>query len=403
MQASGRLRYAVIAVALGLIVGGAARGAAGGPEKQSALPAVPQVAKALTTPPLDFNWADQSGLDAEWYFRRSPDGRHGILTIVGSGSTLLRQGSMPVWFSPLHDIQLTPLLNLLSWGPNGELICTKQGSELFRLPASDVENGLAAAYWREVPGDECLAASVPGTHQLLIWASSRRQLWLLGMSDGRETKVGDLGDGPKVSWMDVSPSGSLVALAFDSPKGTPYGTGNIAVFMLDGLTKVGEATALTRCHWHPTRDALVYERSGDVWELAVPDWRPRKLRESARQAAVSPDGRWLAYMAGEDEQGVFVAAYGDLNGGPKLVEDGADPFWWDGSTLTVKRVIRSEEKLDTGITESFAFTNLELRFSSAAEALGIGSQGTAGSKGQRTPGPASTGAPPDSSRDLPSH
>jgi hypothetical protein len=108
-------------------------------------------------------------------------------------------------------------------------------------------------------------------------------------------------------------------------------------------------------------------------------------------------------MAGEDEQGVFVAAYGDLNGGPKLVEDGADPFWWDGSTLTVKRVIRSEEKLDTGITESFAFTNLELRFSSAAEALGIGSQGTAGSKGQRTPGPASTGAPPDSSRDLPSH
>ncbi len=213
---------------------------------------------------------------------------------------------------------------------------------------------------------ECaLPAPMPGGG-FLVWLPDSGEIWYISPKESDRRKVVQVGG--KLIWMAASPSGKLFAFASgDYSRSrmdfTPYGIGTITVRDSTTGELVQEVLDVSRCDWHPLRDALVYERGGDVWEVAAPGWQPRKLLLGAERAVVSPDGRWIAYMV-PGEEGVWVRAYESVGQeGTKLTSFGSTPFWLNGTTIGMKRRV-TKESLEAGTEHYIAFATVKLKLPS---------------------------------------
>jgi hypothetical protein len=226
---------------------------------------------------------------------------------------------------------------------------------------------------------------------IFLWLWESGEVWRASTSDGTARRVAAC-EG-KLSWMDVSPTGAVLAVAAGSQNWVyrPYGAGTVSLIDVADGEAVHELSDVRRCTWHPVDDALVYERSGDVWVVAAPGWQPRRVLSGAEDAAVSPDGRWIAYTKPQ-EAGVWVRAYSEVGeDGSRLTSFGSEPFWLGNDALGLKRSVQ-QESLEAGTLRYAVFTTLKLSLPETTRSrggvdavegsLGVGVRSAGGVPGQ---------------------
>ena len=173
------------------------------------------------------------------------------------------------------------------------------------------------------------------TNLLWIWIADTTRGTLSRLT---ETETGGFApiwtqDGQAIVFPAVSPDGRAFY------RRSADGTGETEL-----LATIEEATFISTLSWSPDGDSLVFhyrrgEDFGDIAMLSLSDgaWRPLLDTEATESSpALSPDGRWLAYVSDETGRNeVYVQRFPDLGGRqPISTGGGVDPIWSpDGRTL----------------------------------------------------------------------
>ena len=189
-------------------------------------------------------------------------------------------------------------------------------------------------------------------------------------------------------WVKDLPSGPLNRLTFDpatqwAPWWTPDGEhvtyltddgldGNVSSSRADGVgaaTLVLEAVEFAQGLWSPDGESLVLRTSaasgsGSQGLRSIVAFRPGEdtavvpllATQFAEHApALSPDGRWLAYVSNETgQEEVYVRSFPDVNAvkvpvssgggaGPRWAQDGRELFFLRGDTMVAARVETDSE------------------------------------------------------------
>ena len=92
---------------------------------------------------------------------------------------------------------------------------------------------------------------------------------------------------------------------------------------------VATGSGISQVSWTPKSDALVYAGDGGVWLAPIEGGAPRRILDNAREPAVSPDGRMIAYSsAATGKREVYVTTFpGTGQGTPVSLEGGRHPRW----------------------------------------------------------------------------
>ena len=209
------------------------------------------------------------------------------------------------------------------------------------LPAPPLPYGKA----RFSPDGRRLAVSVraPGAGSgIYVWELDQERLSLMvSQFEGPSGKIFKAGfgewspDGRRLVVNGTAPGEGfpLFALATDGSSPAERLTG-AGIQSPNGWSADGKRILFT--DHHPSRDAFLF----DIFELDVEARTSRGLFEPSRfkrgQAALSPDGRWLAYTAnasGRDE--VYITSYERPGGRQQLsTQGGTSPIWSpDGGRL----------------------------------------------------------------------
>ena len=190
---------------------------------------------------------------------------------------------------------------------------------------------------RVSPDGARAAVEIPDVETNLLW------IWIADTTRGTLSRLTETETGGfSPIW---TPDGQAIVFPAVSPDGRAFyrrladGTGET-----EHLATIEEATFISTLSWSPDGDSLVFhfrrgEDFGDIAMLSLSDgtWRPLIDTEATEGfPAVSPDGRWLAYVS--DETGaseVYVQRFPDLGGRqPISTGGGIDPVWSpDGRTL----------------------------------------------------------------------
>ena len=183
-----------------------------------------------------------------------------------------------------------------------------------------------------------VALSPDGKRMALVLEGSSFDVWVYDLERGTFTRASFGGDDYRPAF---SPDGRL--LAYDSSK-----SGAQQVFLKHGIAQ-GEDTALTEGPEDKAlqgltadaREVIFARHNKDTgWDLyaaaVVGDHKPRPLVVAPfnqTQAAVSPDGKWLAYVSDESGQPeVFVQGMKDPGMRAQISSEGGSAPRWSRSS-----------------------------------------------------------------------
>ena len=179
----------------------------------------------------------------------------------------------------------------------------------------------------------------PDGRRIAIWLEegASAAVFLKDLSRDPLTRLTYSGDDHGPVW---SPDGRRIA--FESGRASTH---HLFVRAADGSGEDRQVTTGDRHHylndWSPDAQSLIYtefhpETSADLWLVNVegpPRPRPfRATRFAEKQAAFSPDGKWVAYVANDsDRNEVYVQAVGGSGNRTQLSSDGGDEPAWSRS------------------------------------------------------------------------
>jgi Tol biopolymer transport system component len=176
--------------------------------------------------------------------------------------------------------------------------------------------------------------SLGGERLALFLEESSISIWMYEIARDTLSRVTFGDDDHNVAW---SPDGTRFAFA-----SVREGVHQIFIGSADGSRDLDQVTDGEHdhylCDWSPDGRALAYvefhpETAADLWVVELSGTRePRAFvntRFYEKEAAFSPDGRWLAYVS--DESGQFEVYVQPFSGpGPKLQvssDGGEEPVW----------------------------------------------------------------------------
>ena len=235
-------------------------------------------------------------------------------------------------------------------GVRADLALSRNGTLLF-IPGSAVGRLTKEALWVDRTG----AASPVDSGWRFVNSNVRIAL----SPDGTRLALSIVTEGNEDVWIKELPRGALSRLTFDDsldirPRWTPDGRSVTFLSYRDTSANIYQRRAdgtgtdsllldldqvITEAFWSPDGRWLVLRtgrRDGerDIWALrAGEDARPRPLlveRWDEEAPALSPDGRWLAYVSNETgRREVFVRPFPDVESGKWQVSSGGgvSPVW----------------------------------------------------------------------------
>jgi eukaryotic-like serine/threonine-protein kinase len=174
------------------------------------------------------------------------------------------------------------------------------------------------------PSGEKLAITVSG---------ATNELWVHDLARGNRTRLNASASSSHPLW---TPDGDWVS--FGSSAGGPW---NIFRQRADGSGELDQLVSSENDQipysWSPDGRVLAYTEvnpttRSDIWLLSEADRQVKPILRSAfneGQPAISPDGKWLAYVSDESGKSeVYVTSYPAIHGrNPISVDGGEEPIW----------------------------------------------------------------------------
>jgi len=276
--------------------------------------------------------------------------RNGTLFVVGVDPKRLEVKGTP---APVIEGVMTGAENgnaNFAMSNNGTLVFQPGTLTTFQFNLVWIDrSGKATNITNEVKPYASPALSPDGKRIALILQGSSFDVWLYDVERDTFTKASFGGDDYRPH---LSPDGKM--LGYDSSK-----SGSQQVYVKQGVAQ-GTEVAVTDgsedkefCGWTPDGREVIFARHNkdSGWDLYAArvegDHKTRPLVVSPfnqKEASVSPDGKWLAYMSDESGQPeVFVQAMNDpgiraqvSSGGgdyPRWAHSGNELFFWSKSRL----------------------------------------------------------------------